>query len=285
MHNRVERKLKKKLAAQIDRLHDKAGRYRARRLRRTRNPKFIVIVAHMRSGSSLLAHILNTDPAIVGYGENHLAYQSEKDLDRVVAKVMRTMKLRDIRESFVVDKVLHNHLRISQQMLDSGYCRLIYLLREPKATLDSMLRMVQHVRGFHWDDYSRASSYYIQRLHSIACLASHSMFDHQSIFITHKQLIHSSQAVFGAIEKFLRLPTPLCEEYDVLPTTGRPCLGDPTDRIKAACILRDKPVAQNSPHVPREIMHECEMSFRAVSDVLTTHCLTVDKLHHHSKAA
>jgi hypothetical protein len=170
-------------------------------------------------------------------------------------------------------------------MLDSDHCRLIYLLREPKATLGSMLRMTQHVQRFHWDDYTRASSYYIQRLHSIARLTSHSRFDQQAIFITHKQLIHSTRAVFGALEKFLRLPTPLREEYDVLPTTGRPYLGDPTDRIKAACILRDQPVAQDSPHVPCEIMHECEMTFRAVADVLTTHCLTVDKLHHHSKAA
>lgn len=285
MHNRVEHKPQKRSAAQTNRLHDKVGRYWAHILRRIRQPKFIVIVAHMRSGSSLLTHILNTNPEIAGYGENHLAYQSEKDLDRVVAKVMTRMKLHSIRESFFVDKVLHNHLEISQHLLDSGQCQLIYLLREPTATLASMLCMTHQVRNFHWDDYSRASSYYIQRLHNIMCLAMHSKLDNRAIFITHEQLIHSSQAVFNAIEKFLHLSTPLHEEYDILPTTGRPCIGDPTKRIKAARILRDKPVNQKPPFVPREVTYECELTFRAAVDVLATHCLSVDDLQQNDKAA
>ncbi|MDY7013544.1 MAG: sulfotransferase family protein, partial [Cyanobacteriota bacterium] len=49
--------------------------------------RVLFILSHMRSGSSLLTHILNSNPEIIGYGETHLQYSSEADFKRLMLKV------------------------------------------------------------------------------------------------------------------------------------------------------------------------------------------------------
>ena len=39
----------------------------------------ILLLGHMRCGSSLLSNILATNPEITGYGETHLDYQTPGD--------------------------------------------------------------------------------------------------------------------------------------------------------------------------------------------------------------
>jgi LPS sulfotransferase NodH len=38
--------------------------------------EFVHILSHMRSGSTLLAHLLASHPEIIGYGETHIRYRS-----------------------------------------------------------------------------------------------------------------------------------------------------------------------------------------------------------------
>ncbi len=56
------------------------------RLLKSEKRKMLFVCGHMRSGSSLLLHILNTNPEVLGFGEMHIKYHSEKDFGRAVFK-------------------------------------------------------------------------------------------------------------------------------------------------------------------------------------------------------
>ncbi|MGV2388843.1 MAG UNVERIFIED_CONTAM: sulfotransferase [Microcystis novacekii LVE1205-3] len=46
----------------------------------------------MRSGSSLLTHILNSNPEIIGFGETHLVYESEQDFKALMFQLYWTFE-------------------------------------------------------------------------------------------------------------------------------------------------------------------------------------------------
>ena len=48
-----------------------------------REYRFVFILGHMRSGSSLLAHILASHRNIARRGEAHISYQTVEDLPRL----------------------------------------------------------------------------------------------------------------------------------------------------------------------------------------------------------
>jgi len=99
---------------------------------RKRDYKFIFLCSHMRSGSSLLTHILVSNPEIIGYGETHINYSSEANLNELVKKVYSKVKNYKMDENYVLDKVLHNNKFEDYHFLTSDHIKTIFLLREPK---------------------------------------------------------------------------------------------------------------------------------------------------------
>src|SRR5690606_22826234 len=54
-----------------------------RRIPESHQTRFLIVVAHARSGSSLLVHLLHANPAIFGIGEHHVSYDTPHDLQRL----------------------------------------------------------------------------------------------------------------------------------------------------------------------------------------------------------
>ena len=61
-------------------------------LGRSKLDRILFVLSHMRSGSSLLTHILNTNNEIIGYGETHIKYSSELDFKALLSKVYLRFK-------------------------------------------------------------------------------------------------------------------------------------------------------------------------------------------------
>ncbi len=79
--------------------------------------RFLFIVSHMRSFSSLLCHILGSHPEISGYAEAQLSYFSRLDLQRLARKVQQITG-NPVLGRYVLDKILHNHREIAPGVLD-----------------------------------------------------------------------------------------------------------------------------------------------------------------------
>ena len=62
------------------------------RAARGRSRRYLFVLSHMRSFSSLLCHILGSHPEIAGYAEAHQAYAGRADLLQLTRKVESTLE-------------------------------------------------------------------------------------------------------------------------------------------------------------------------------------------------
>ena len=232
--------------------------------------RILFILSHMRSGSSLLTHLLNANPEIIGYGETHIKYSSELDFKTLMFKVYWTIKDYQMNHKYVLDKVLHNHKFLADDFLVSEQVSSIFLIREPQRTLASILEIKPH-----WSE-EKALNYYQERLEILENYAKLINNKKQSFFITHEQLINQTDVVFNGLKKFLETQESFSEQYETLTTTGRKGIGDSSKNIKAGYIIRNR--GQLDTKFSGELVEKATHSFRQCLTTLSTHCSTIETL-------
>jgi hypothetical protein len=202
-----------------------------RRLRTSR-ATMLLVYGHMRSGSSLLVHILNTNPEIVGYGETHFRYEEPRDFAVNAFDILRSFSRWRLKERYILDKVLGKKLGPSPDLLLRRSTRTILLLRRPEETLPSVLG-----RGLaNQDTPEKALAYYVERLEDIRRLAS-SVPHRQWTFVRYDELVDSAPRVLQRLTEFLELREPLRQDYDRMWSTGRRRIGDSSPAISTGRIV------------------------------------------------
>lgn len=230
--------------------------------------RILFILSHMRSGSSLLTHILNSNPEIIGYGETHIEYSSEQDLKKLIYKIYCKNRSFEMNHKYVLDKVLHNRKFTDISFLLSDSIYNIFLLRSPQRSLASMLDIKPH-----WSE-QEACSYYINRLERLSNYAKILNDKNHNLFIQYDSLIDNTQAVFTALKEFLGTTEGFSENYQVLKTTGMRGIGDSSPNIKAGKIIR-KP-RQLEHQISPDLVKKSLQAFDRCSDTLSQYCKTVD---------
>ena len=206
--------------------------------------QYIHLLSHPRSGSTLLSHILLSHPDITGFGESKLVYSKSKDIKKL--PILVALKLHNFpflgNETYVLDKLVHNWL-ITAENVSSIYNQhtyIIFLLREPKPTLNSMSRL-------HWirtkdNPKEYVVEWYINRIQVIQKYCQQlkkSRYRYLAV-LTYKQILYDTKKVFEMLENFLQLDYPLSEKYKVLRTTGRWGTGDSSKYIKSGKIIKHR---------------------------------------------
>ncbi len=227
--------------------------------------KILFILSHMRSGSSLLTHILNSNPEIIGYGETHLNYSSELDFKQLFFKVYWQLRDYSMDHSYVLDKVLHNHKFLNDNFLNSPQVYTIFLLREPKRTLGSILDIKPH-----WSQ-EKAMNYYLERLATLESYAKLINSKKRSLFITYNQLLNDSDLVFDTLKTFLQTKASFSEQYQVLKTTGMKGVGDSSENIQSGQIIRNARKLNTT--VSQELVDKGKKSFDHCCKTLSQYCL------------
>jgi hypothetical protein len=208
--------------------------------RRERPREYVFVLSHMRSYSTLLCHVLNSNPAIDGYVELHLSYRAPRhllDLHRGVASSIGHQPT----GRYLVDKLLDNSYVIAPDMLLRPDVHTIFSIREPLAAVSSTVAMArQHLPVTNWRrDPVRVAEYYAARLDRLAALAR-AKDDGRSMYFEADRLLDSTSTVLDRLTRFLDLDVPLTEEYETHEMTGRAELGDPSPVIRAGRILRER---------------------------------------------
>jgi hypothetical protein len=220
----------------------------------------------MRSGSSLLTHILNSNPEIIGYGETHISYQSLQDLKKLTYKVYWTgqeyRQLSDLSklffsEKYILDKLLHNNKLLNTELLSLPNLYVVFLAREPHRSLKSILDLKPH-----WSEVE-AVTYYCERLNMLLNYAKIINSPSRALLLRHDQLIHESPLVFASLQKFLGTQTSFSEKYNILKTTGKKHVGDHRGEILAGQIIKK----------PREIKQVVSESALSESQAVYEHFL------------
>jgi hypothetical protein len=223
----------------------RVGRWYFNRLLDSSSLQMLFVCGHMRSGSSLLVHILNSNPVIVGYGETHHKYLSSSDFGKPALSVYWSFKRFPYRERYVLDKVVHTpHLKDPTLLRDA---QTVFLIRRPEAALSSLLEFCpgEVPGGGKVETAREAFDYYTGRLEWIR-EASASIPPALWTFITYQDLVNQTERAFRRIEGLLSLKTGLTSEYKTTWATGHTWVGDHSERIQTGKIVsREKrPVAE-----------------------------------------
>lgn len=193
-------------------------------------PKTLFVIAHARSGSTMLTHILGAHPDILSVGEHHVSYKAPSDLQRLHDRT--AFISRDFRSSpsYVVDKIVHTKHLVSPSLLKDPQTRFVFLVRAPEGTLPSVGKMFGDV------GLDRQLSYYRGRLGDMAAMAAAINDVSRMAFTTYEQLTTTPIKTLRYLSDFLDLDSPLQQDYAVSRTTGRQAWGDPSDRIFSGTI-------------------------------------------------
>ncbi|MBD2666874.1 nucleoside triphosphate hydrolase superfamily protein [Richelia sinica FACHB-800] len=237
----MENKLRSSLRNSKNNIIDKYYEYRIfgvkdpYQIRWRKNPyRAIFILSHMRSGSSLFTHILNSNPEIIGYGETHINYNDESDIKQLLFKVYGKLRQINMSHKYILDKVLHNHKILAENFLTSEKIYAIFLVREPKRTLASILNIKPN-----WSE-EKALNYYIDRLLTLERYAKLINSKEHTLWLDYDQLVNQSNSVFVKLQNFLETKTAFSEEYEILHTTGIKGIGDSSENIKAGRIIKEQ---------------------------------------------
>lgn len=230
-----------------------------------RPKRYIFIQSHMRSYSSLLCHILNSNPEVAGYVETHRSYKGTSDLWRLKQTVFDTAAA-ETGGRYVLDKVLHNRSTIDPVLLRRDNVYVVFSLREPIRTVQSTVAMARSLDPDDWKvDPLRVVRYYIKRVDHLRRLALLE-YSHAT-YIDAQDLIDDTPRVLSELTAFLDLSEPLREEYQTSKLTGVPTYGDPSEYIKSGNIVRTRQDYSDI-EVPAAELAEAVEAYERAAEVL-----------------
>lgn len=194
--------------------------------------KYIFLISHMRSYSSLIGHILGSHPEIDGYAENHQSYRNYLDFLKLKRKVRLTND--SIKGNYVFDKLLHNSYTFSDWALSRKNIKIIIAIRKPERTIKSLAHLfceTKDSRGTFVSDYV---DYYEKRLTEINRLIKRIRGAYY--FLEAEKIVSDTEKTLLDLAEYLELSSPLKKEYNLFKFTGQPGIGDSSEFIKKGSV-------------------------------------------------
>jgi hypothetical protein len=235
--------------------------------------RFVFILAPMRSGTTLLNHVLAEAPGILTAGETHLTYAAPQDLVRLVRKVYRYQRHAALRPSTIVEKCVMNGLVRDPALLADPRCRTVFMLRDPIATVASLLAQ----KGKDWpyaDDPADAVGYFEARLVELRAQAERLAPTGRTFFLPYEALTSTPRPALDALGRFLGTTAPLREDYGTQRWTGVPARGDLSDTIRSGRIAA-RP-ARDAPELAARLRARAVAAHEETGRLLDRLCHTVD---------
>lgn len=203
----------------------------------TRNPtRYLFVLGHMRSGSSLLHHLLISHPDLLGCGERNMPYHTAADLHHltIAARYHRRAFFQPYR--YIVDQINHNHFVPDTNLLNHPHIWKIFLIREPAAALSSMVRVLGKHYGTTLDE---ALTHYLGRLERLSQYAQAIANPGRATFLTYDDLVNHIEPTLSSLQTFLQLEAPLSPHYQRFDFTGK--RGDPSPHIQQGMVQKHPP--------------------------------------------
>jgi hypothetical protein len=153
--------------------------------------KVAFLVSHLYSGSAGFSKICSQNPRVEGF-DTGLVYDHPFKVETLLAKDHKC----DTTAAVYMDELLYNYSFCCRELY--GWCKFIYVVREPKPTLNGLV-----TRGWYKPD--AAWRYYCYRLRRMCEMAKYS----GGVLLTWDDLMAGE---FGGVEKYLNLKTPLVQD-------------------------------------------------------------------------
>jgi hypothetical protein len=222
-------------------------------------PLALLLFGHMRSGSTLLLHLLMTNPEVSAVGERGVVYISEGDFARlaVATRIVRGPPFRRLR--YVVDQVNHSQLTPDRSLFQNPRVRVLFILRRPEVSIASILVLYRTYYPEPWSP-ARAVDYYVERLEALTKFGESLPSPSIAALVPYELLTESPAETLEALRVFLGLSRGFSQSYETHSFTGRS--GDPGPKIALGRIVRperetDIPVSANDIKRANEAYIKC----------------------------
>jgi hypothetical protein len=231
--------------------------------------RYLFVLGHMRSYSSLLCHILGSHAQIDGYCETHVKYRTRFDLLRLRSRVVK-LTGEPLRGRYVLDKVLHNY-PLASSILRSPSTLSIVLVRRPVPTVQSIVNMGLHYSDIAWyRDLDAVTRYYEERVAALVRLADE--LRGRVMFLEAETLLSRTGDVLQNIGRFLELSEPLQSDYKRFAHTGEGGFGDPSETITTGRVTNAAREPRTPVMLPVALTARLEMAYAACSASLRDRC-------------
>ncbi len=240
---------------------------------KARKTNYIFLFSHMRGYTSLLSHILGSNPEIKGYSEMHQSYRSTFGLLRLRYFSKLTTNSLEV-PRFLYDKLLHNKYQVSKKILNQRNVYPIIMIREPESTIKSIINMgekMTKVVGWYRKP-NEVVKYYEKRLLRLQTIAKRA--NGEALFIEGHQLIDFPKETLTTVSNYLQLNEPLSESYDTFSLTGSIGAGDPSDNIKTGKIVKNRDQYE-SIKIDDELLQRATSIYLETKDILQQECKLV----------
>ncbi len=217
--------------------------------------KYIFIISHMRSRSSVLSHVLGSNLDICGYSELHISYLGRNSLLKMRFKLFNQLKSR-LKGKFLLDKLLHKY-SLSSKVIKISKPRIIFLVREPESTIKSIINMGYVTAADAYKDPIVATEYYCTRLTELEEFAK--KIEAKAFLVISDDLVDHTSDVLADLTNWLELKTPLAKEYNLFSDTGKFNIGDPLPNIKSGVLKKTEGYPDIT--IPQELLERAQASF------------------------
>jgi hypothetical protein len=167
------------------------------------------------------------------------------------------------RVHYVADQIVHDDFTPEITLLRHPRVRSIFLIREPTASISSLVRYTRAVRK-EWS-LQMATDSYIRRLHTLARHADALRGSNAALALTHQDLIERTPDTLRRLQKFLGLETGFSEQYATQKFTG--LRGDRSANIRAGHIIRNRTAAPLD--MPSDQLESAWQAYHAYRQTLT----------------
>lgn len=187
-----------------------------------RHDRCVLLLGHMRCGSTALSNVLCAHPAISGYGESHIDHGAPAAPGRLVLNQIGAGRWKPAAR-FLFDKILHDHLDAG---VPEGFFtgRAIFLTRPPAVSVASILALFAGLGSRAYPDPASAAAYYTRRLLRLGALWDR-FPPERRLALRHQSLVAQPETALARLTGFLALDPVLRNAYRASPT--RPGAGDP----------------------------------------------------------
>jgi hypothetical protein len=196
--------------------------------------RYILVLSQMRSGSTLLHHLLQTNPNILGAGETPRIYASVLDLQRLSLRVHVDNRSLPRWKLYAADQINLTSRVQAESLLLRPDVQIVFLIREPRGVIGSAVSKIAN--RYHWT-FQQAVDYYFERTASLRRLIAEigQMHQKQAFGLTYDMLTDDTTGTLAALQRHLALADPFQTNYRTYFHTGK--RGDPSDRIRAGTVL------------------------------------------------
>lgn len=204
---------------------------------RCRYDRALFVLGHMRCGSTALSHILCNHPAVSGYGEAHIRYDSRAALGTLALNQLRRKALKG-GAPHLFDKVLHSRYDADPHP-EFHKARAVFLIREPVQSLLSIRKLFAALGSNEYATDALAADYYEERLGAL--LRHWERFPaERRIGFTFDTLTSEPDAALARISSRLGFTPPLANRYTPPSGTMARGAGDPLASHKHRAIVASR---------------------------------------------